>query len=398
MNKNKLLIFFIINGIFNLAANFAHPITPTVIKNLELGDYMFGVAYGAMMGLNFLFSPFWGKLNEQINSKTTMIICSIGYAIGQILFWQSTSQNIIIFARMFSGVFTGGCYVSFLTYVVNTTPPEKRGQNLTILATVASVCAAFGYFIGGMLGEISIDLTFALQALTLAGCGILFYIFCKNDVISVKKQKFSFLVKQANPFNSFNQSKVFMDKRYLILFSICCLDFLGFTAFEQSFNYYIKDIFDLTSGYNGIIKAAIGFISLVANGTICLWIIKHTNVSKSSMLVILLSSITMAGVLATNNIIIFIVMNVIFFALNSIIIPLTQDLVASRSTNKNSSLVMGFYNAIKSLGGIIGALMAGFFYTFNPRLPFIFGLISFILATFLSFYYYKKCGVNNTSK
>ena len=77
-------------------------------------------------------------------------------------------------------------------------------------------------------------------------------------------------------------------------------------------------------------------------------------------------------------------MNVIFFALNAIIIPVTQDLVASRSNDNNSSIVMGFYNAIKSLGGIIGALMAGFFYTFNPRLPFIFGLIAFLLATFLS--------------
>lgn len=36
MNKNKLLMFFIINGLFNLAANYAHPITPTVIKNLQL--------------------------------------------------------------------------------------------------------------------------------------------------------------------------------------------------------------------------------------------------------------------------------------------------------------------------------------------------------------------------
>ena len=89
-----------------------------------------------MMGLNFLFSPFWGKLNEQINSKTTMLICSIGYAVGQVLFWQANSQNSVIFARMFSGVFTGGSYVSFLTYVVNVTPPEKRGQNLTVLATV----------------------------------------------------------------------------------------------------------------------------------------------------------------------------------------------------------------------------------------------------------------------
>ena len=47
---NKLIVFFIINGMFNLAANFAHPITPTVIKNLALGDYMFGGAYVAMRG------------------------------------------------------------------------------------------------------------------------------------------------------------------------------------------------------------------------------------------------------------------------------------------------------------------------------------------------------------
>ena len=127
-----------------------------VIKNLQLGDYMFGVAFGAMMGLNsFLFSPFWGKLNEQINSKTTMLICSIGYAVSQVLFWQANSQNSVIFARMFSGVFTGGSYVSFLTYVVNVTPPEKRGQNLTVLATVASVCAAFDLFYRDAWGNLS---------------------------------------------------------------------------------------------------------------------------------------------------------------------------------------------------------------------------------------------------
>lgn len=79
MNKNKLLMFFIINGLFNLAANYAHPITPTVIKNLQLGDYMFGVAFGAMMGLNFLFSPFWGKLNEQkywLRSWSSFVLAS----------------------------------------------------------------------------------------------------------------------------------------------------------------------------------------------------------------------------------------------------------------------------------------------------------------------------------
>ena len=50
---------------------------------------------------------------------------------------------------------------------------------------------------------------------------------------------------------------------------------------------------------------------------------------------------------------------------------------------------MGFYNAIKSLGGILGALIAGFLYVLMI-LPFISGLITFILATILSVYYYQQ--------
>ena len=119
-----------------------------------------------------------------------------------------------------------------------------------------------------------------------------------------------------------------------------------------------------------------------------MWIIKYTNVSKASIFLLLISSITMFNVLLTNNIIIFILLNVVYFALNAIIVPVIQDLIASRSNNKNTNSVMGFYNAIKSLGGILGALIAGFLYVFNPRLPFISGLITFILATILSVYYY----------
>ena len=48
---------------------------------------------------------------------------------------------------------------------------------------------------------------------------------------------------------------------------------LGFTAFDQSFNYYIKDVFGFSSGYNGLLKGAMGIITLIANTTIALWLI-----------------------------------------------------------------------------------------------------------------------------
>ena len=54
----KILIYYIIVALESLAANLAHPITPTLIQNLNLPDYMFGLMFAGMSITNFLFSPF----------------------------------------------------------------------------------------------------------------------------------------------------------------------------------------------------------------------------------------------------------------------------------------------------------------------------------------------------
>ena len=95
----------------SLAANFAHPVTPTIIKNLGLGDYMFGLAFAGMAGTSFLFSPFWGKLADYVQSRTILLIGNLGYAVGQILFSMGDSEWSIMLARFVSGFFVGGVNV-----------------------------------------------------------------------------------------------------------------------------------------------------------------------------------------------------------------------------------------------------------------------------------------------
>ena len=132
--KTRFAAFFAAMVIFNLAANFAHPVTPTVIQNLGLHDYMFGVALAAMQFTNFLVSPFWGKLNSYIAARISLLVCCCGYGVAQVWFACSTTEPQIILARMFAGLFTGGVFVSFLTYVVGTSKPEDQGKHLTITA------------------------------------------------------------------------------------------------------------------------------------------------------------------------------------------------------------------------------------------------------------------------
>ncbi len=385
-------LFFIIMFVFHLGANFAHPITPTVIKNLQLHDYMFGVALASMMLSNFAMSPFWGKINTYISSRVSLLVCCCGYGVGQIMFGLAKTELMIILARIFAGVFTGGIFVSFLTYVVNVSPEEHRATNLMITATIQSVASAFGYLIGGILGEISIFLTFMVQAGTLIGVGILFFFVVKKDnSLSVKDIAPAQFAREANPFSAFLDSRKFMTAVFAVAYAVVAFSNLGYYAYEQCFNYYIKDQFGFTSSYNGAIKAVVGFITLAANSTVCLWLIRKTDSKKSVIPVLLCCAAAVFGVIIAPNIALFMIINVVFFAFNAISIPVVQNVVADGAGEGQGNLVMGFYNAIKNLGGIIGSLTAGVIYSSGPKLAFVFACAAFLLSAVFAFIY-MKCG------
>ena len=48
-DTGRLGYFFAVMFVFNMAANFVHPVTPAIIVGLRLSDYMFGLAFAAMM-------------------------------------------------------------------------------------------------------------------------------------------------------------------------------------------------------------------------------------------------------------------------------------------------------------------------------------------------------------
>ena len=160
----RFFLFFAAMTLFHLASNFAHPVTPTIIQALGLPDYMFGLMLAVMMIANFLLSPFWGKVNLYISSRTSLLICCLGYGAAQLGFAYATSQVQILFVRALAGVFIGGVFVSLLTYVVNAAKLEDQAKYLTYSATIHSVFGAFGYLVGGLIGEFSIQAAFLLQA------------------------------------------------------------------------------------------------------------------------------------------------------------------------------------------------------------------------------------------
>lgn len=367
--KTRFALFFAGMILFQMAANFAHPVTPTIIQDLHLPDYMFGLMLAAMQLTNFLFSPFWGKMNLSISSRQTLLICCAGYGVAQLGFACATTQSMILLARVLAGFFVGGIFVSFLTYVINTARPEDQAKYLTYSATIQAVCGAFGYLVGGVLGEFSIRGTFFLQAGCLVLSGILFRLVCEPDG-NQKQVSLKAVAKEANPLKAFADGKHFMNLAFVMLFAVNILMNFANTGFDQVFNYYLKDQLGLTSSYNGVIKAAVGLISFVFNMTLCLWIIRKTDTKLSITVLMGLCTLAAVGTLVLPQIWLFIALSVFVYAGYSVSLPVLQHMVAVQADPAQKNLVMGFYNATKSLGSIIGSLMAGFLYAVHTKLPF----------------------------
>ena len=388
MRKISINRMFMIIGLYSLFANFAHPITPTVIQNLGLHDYMFGVAFAAMSLTNFLFSPFWGKLSTRYGSAKVASLCFVGYGIGQYMFMVANTEFTIILARLVSGLFTGGVMVNQLIYLMENSALDKRSQNLAINATIMAVVSAFGFLVGGYLGDISLELAFMSQVIGLIAVGILnFFILEDKEAESV--EPFKEIIKQSNPFKVVMDAKHLINSFLIVFFIVTVATSFASTCYEQCFNYFIKDQYNFPPSYNGLLKAIVGFITLAANSTICMWLLRKTDIKKSLIYVLVVCFVMMVSIVLVQDMFIFIAINVIFFGFNAVYLPLIQAILAQIS-KKDSGVLVGLFNSMRSLGMVGGSLFAGFIYALGPRMSFVSAAIAFAIAIGAAYINYKQ--------
>lgn len=128
LKKISLYRFLLIVVLESASSNFILPVTPTIIKNLNLPDSLFGLSYAGMSLSCFLFAPFWAKISNKIGRVNVYATGCIGYALAQVMFCFSTTYALIMAARIISGVFIGAINVIHLAYLIDISSKDDVGK------------------------------------------------------------------------------------------------------------------------------------------------------------------------------------------------------------------------------------------------------------------------------
>ena len=372
MKKKKSVgMILVLVALVGVGMNFHHPVTPTLFTELGLPSRIFGTSFAIMCFTTFLTSVFWGEISDRKGRIKTFMIGCIAYGIAQFLLGFSTTEFQVLLARALSGAFAAATAVPTMAYIIDISTEETRAKNLSMYTAISLSTLAVGYLIGGFLGTLNTRLALNFQAVFMIATGIFAWLTVEDYVTEESEITMGKLLVKVNPVSSFLNARPVMNRIMILFLIVTFVTAFASSAYDNAFNYYLKDQLNFIPAYNGILKGIIGLVGFISNFTINMWILKKEDICRSLALIVLLCGVSAIAAVMSGTLVLFIVFNLIFFSVNAIYQPIVQSLSVLKQDPSYTGIISGLFNGIKSIGNVFGSLVAGFIYGYGFTLPFI---------------------------
>lgn len=370
----KVMIF---SSMLWVASNLHHPVNPTYFTELNLPSHVFGTSFAVMIFSVFLTSPIWGSWGDNYGRKKTLVYSTLFYGISQILYGLSTQLWHILLMRSIAGLFSGGFMVGFLAALVDVTDSSNRAERIAAYSAAMSVTASLGFLIGGILGYMPVRYVFFIQGLMVIAISLGIQFFLKEtNVPAGGNSKPDFIW---NILKDKEKSKSVFSPWIMVFLGVTLFVFIAFSSNNNAFNYYLKEQLDFKPVVNGIWKAGTGIAGLIANLTINVWIARRSK-GKASLVIFLALALTGALMIyLESSIVPFMLWSLFYFTMHTVLFPMLQSF-AVQTTKHGAGFMSGLFNASRSMGEMLGAIIAGFAYGVGSKVPFLLSIAALVIA------------------
>jgi len=331
------------------------PVLPALVGSFTGSQadqaFWYGVVTFAFGFANFFASPVLGGLSDRYGRRPVLLIGFCGLATSFLLTAMATALWMLIVVRLVSGAMQANISVSN-AYVADITPPEERAKRFGMLGAMFGLGFILGPVMGGLLGAIDLRLPF-FAAGSLALLNLLYGWFVLPESLPPERRR-AFSLRSANPATALRGLAQLKGAGLLVAVIACS----GLAQFVLYTTWVLYTTFKFGWGpqENGWSLAAVGFVSVVAQGLLMGRLLRRFSPRRLAVLGLLSSTLAfIAWGAATEGWMIF----AIIFAnlLGATVSASIQSIVSGAVDARNQGQAMGAVGGLNSLMSVIAPVL-----------------------------------------
>ena len=275
-----LLDFYLKNAAANPMDQWLPPVSAYLNSLLPAGGehrpefivFMGGILASIYSILQFITSPYWGKLSDKIGRRPVLLITSLGLAFSYLVWFFSTSFTLFMASRVLSGLFAGNMGVASAG-MADMSSKENRTREMGMVGAAFGVGFIIGPAIGGLAAGLDFSSMFPGSPIfhPYSFCALLsFLLSLASALLNWGKFKETLPERGSqrpwvkNPLGSLKGELNVKGLSYLLLLNF--LYILTFSGFEFTMTFFYKLDFDLSPGQIGLVFVYIGVLIALGQG------------------------------------------------------------------------------------------------------------------------------------
>jgi MFS family permease len=164
--RRAFAAIFLVTGLGLLAVGATLPVLPRYVDGpLGGGDFEVGVVSGAFAITGLACRPIAGRLADQHGRRLVVVFGALATAAAGLLYFVPAGIPGLIVARLFLGAGEGAVYTAGSAWIVDMTPPDRRGRVIGLYG----LAIWGGLALGPPAGELILQATRTLEPTTTGG-------------------------------------------------------------------------------------------------------------------------------------------------------------------------------------------------------------------------------------
>jgi DHA1 family tetracycline resistance protein-like MFS transporter len=396
MQKNVLGIVFFTVFLDLLGFGMIIPIQPFYVESFGASAStitLLGASYSLMQ---FICSPLWGKLSDQIGRRTVILYSTILVAIGHFAFALAPTLLFLFLARILSGAGSANIGAA-QAMIADITTQENRAKGMGIIGAAFGLGFLLGPAMGGLLVQYGNHLPMVVAGIL----SLLNYVFAllylpetlKRDSLN-KSDQLVQSTKQSDLKSSFWRFQNVYE-----LMGISLIFTLAFAMMEQTIGLFVKEVWvdpslsmDLKLKQSAKLTAyflvVVGLVASIIQGGLIGRLTKRYGEILLCRIGLILVAISIGMIPFVGKTQVYLLLLCTSFVMASgtgLLNPSRNSLLSKGVDAKIQGLAMGWSHALSALGRVIGPAMAGWVFEQNMRYPFWLASLLMCIPIYWSF-------------